>query len=156
MKLLHTVRDKLIQLETLFAAASLFLLLILAILQILARNFFDTGIGSADALTRYLVLYVTFFGAAVAIDRDRHIKIDVCSTLFSPHALRRLYRPLRGIAAVICALLSDAAIRFWFDEFSYAADHERWHVYVGIVIPVGFLLLTVQFVLAALLGPGDD
>lgn len=156
MKLLQLVRARLVQMETLFAAASLFLLLMLAVLQILARNFFDSGIEFADALTRYLVLYVTFFGAAVAVERDRHIKIDVCSTLLKPATLRTLYRPLRAIAALICAFLSHAAIRFWLDEVNFAADHERWQIYVGFVIPLGFVLLTLQFLLAALLGPGED
>lgn len=156
MTVLRSIRDTLVKLEAFLAAASLLLLLLLAVLQIVARNVFDSGIGTADALTRYLVLYVTFFGAAVAIDRDRHIKIDVCSTMLSQQALSKLYRPLRAIAAVICAFLSDAAIRFWLDEYTYAADHERWQVYASFVIPVGFVLLTAQFVLGALLGPGDD
>ncbi|MDT8388310.1 MAG: TRAP transporter small permease subunit [Thiogranum sp.] len=156
MELLRSLRDRLVQLETALAAISLLLLLLLAVLQIVARNFFDTGIASADTLTRYLVLYITFFGAAVAIDRDRHIKIDAISTLLSPQALRTLYRPLRAVAALVCGFLSDAAIRFWLDEVNYAAAHERWQIYVGFVIPLGFVLLTLQFVLAALLGPGDE
>jgi len=70
--------------------------------------------------------------------------------------MSRMYRPLRAIAALVCAFLSNAAINFWLDQVNYAADHERWQIYVGFVIPLGFLLLTLQFLLAALLGPGED
>ncbi|MEA2080722.1 MAG: TRAP transporter small permease subunit [Pseudomonadota bacterium] len=152
MQVLKRLRYRLIQVETWLAAGSLFLLLALALLQILARNLFDAGIAEADTLTRYLVLYVTFFGAAVAVERDRHIKIDVCCALLSPAMLRKLYRPMRVMAAVVCAFLADAAIRYWRDEWLYAPDYERWLVLVGLVIPVGFVLLTMQFFLAAILG----
>ena len=155
MPLLKKLRDGLIQLETWLAAASLLLLLVLALLQILIRNLFDAGIADADTLTRYLVLYVTFFGAAVAVDRDRHIKIDVCCTLLKPVTLRKLYRPMRALAAAVCAFFTDAAIRFWLDSWQYAPQHEQWLVLVGLIIPVGFALLTLQFVLASILGQDD-
>jgi len=152
MRVIKHLHRRLIQLETWLAAGSLFLLLSLALLQILARNFFDTGIAAADTLTRYLVLYVTFFGAAVAVQRDRHIKIDVACALLSPAMLKKLYRPTQMLAAVVCAFLADAAIRYWRDEWLYAPDHEHWLVVVGLVMPVGFVLLTIQFFLAAILG----
>lgn len=152
MLVVKRLHNRLIQLETWLAAGSLFLLLLLALLQILARNLFDAGIAEADTLTRYLVLYVTFFGAAVAVQRDRHIKIDVACAMLSPSTLKRLYRPMQGLAALVCAFLADAAIRYWRDEWLYAPDHERWLVLVGLVIPVGFVLLTLQLLLAAILG----
>ena len=152
MTVLKRLHNGLIQLETWLAAGSLFLLLALALLQILARNLFDAGIAEADTLTRYLVLYVTFFGAAVAVQRDRHIKIDVCCTMLSPATLRKLYRPTQALAGTVCAFLADAAIRYWRDEWLYAPDHERWLVLVGVVIPLGFSLLTIQLFLAAILG----
>lgn len=138
------------------ASASLLLLLVLALVQIVARNAFDAGISQADALTRYLVLYVTFFGAALAADRNRHIKIDIACTALSATTLAALYRPLRALTALVCAFFADAAIRFWRDEWLYAQDYERWQVLVGLILPVGFVLLTVHFLLATLLGPDDD
>lgn len=156
MPLLSALRETLLRIETWLAAGSLLLLLALTLLQILARNLFDSGIADADALTRYLVLYVTFFGAAVAVERNKHIRIDAATALLSRRAVQQLYRPLQAIAALVCALLAHAAIRFWLDELNYAADHERWHVYVSVVIPVGFVLLTLQFLLAALFGQDDD
>ena len=152
MSFLKKLRDTLTQIENWLAAASLLLLLLLALVQILARNLFDSGIAEADTLTRYLVLYVTFFGAAVAVQRGRHIKIDVLCALMQPAAVNKLYRPLHAGAALVCVLFTDAAIRFWRDSWQFAPQHEQWLVLVGLVIPVGFALLTLQFILAALLG----
>ncbi len=156
MKFLSLVRDRLLQLELLLAAASLLLLLALALVQILARNAFDAGVAQADTLTRYLVLYVTFFGATLAVDRHRHIRIDVANTLLSPRTQAQLFRPLHALAALVCVFFADAAVRFWRDEWTYAQDYERWQVLVGLILPVGFVLLTLHFLLAALLGPDDD
>lgn len=155
MTFLRQLRDHLVQVETWLAAGSLLLLLCLAVTQIVARNLFDTGFAGADSLTRYLVLYVTFFGAAVAVERDRHIKIDVCCVVLPIRALRALYRPMRAIAALVCGVLAAAAIRFWLDEWQFAPQHERWQVLVALVIPVGFVLLSAQFALAALIGQED-
>jgi TRAP-type C4-dicarboxylate transport system permease small subunit len=154
--LLRKARAGLTQVETWLAAGSLLLLLVLALLQIVARNLFDTGFVTADTLSRYLVLYVTFFGAALAIERDRHIRIDVACSFLSRATLNRLYRPMHGLAALVCLLLTYAAIRYWRDAWQYAPAQERWLVLVGLVIPVGFGLLTLQYLLAALLGEDDD
>ncbi len=152
---LQRLRHFLIQTETWMAAGSLLLLLLLALAQILARNLFDSGLPAADTLTRYMVLYVTFLGAALAVDHDRHIKIDVCCSFLAPTTLRHLYRPMSAIAATVCAFFADAAIRYWRDEWLYAPDHERWLVLVGLIIPTGFCLLTLHFVLTALLGKDE-
>jgi len=156
MTALRYIRDRLVQFEVLLAAASLLLLLLLALIQIIARNGFDTGIAQADSLTRHLVLYVTFFGAALAIDRERHIKIDIASTLLSEKTRALLYRPLQILAAVVCGFLADAAVRFWRDEWAYVQDYERWQTLVGLILPTGFILLTLHFLLAAILGRDDD
>jgi TRAP-type C4-dicarboxylate transport system permease small subunit len=152
MALLKQLRDGLIKIETWLAAGSLLLLLCLALAQILARNLFDTGFAHADSLTRYLVLYVTFFGAAVAVDRQRHIKIDVCCVALPLRALHALYRPMHALTALVCAAMAAAAVHFWLDAWQFAPQHERWQVLVALVIPVGFTLLSLQFTLAALIG----
>ncbi|HFD79376.1 MAG TPA: TRAP transporter small permease [Gammaproteobacteria bacterium] len=156
MTTLQRLHDHLVRLESWLAAGSLLLLLLLTLLQILARNLFDAGLAGADTLTRYLVLYVTFFGAALAVGRNRHIRIDLACTLLSPTAMRRLYRPLRAIAALVCALFCVAAIRFWQDDWLYSPADERWLVLVSLVIPLGFGLLTLEFLLAAIIGPEDE
>ena len=52
-------------------------MILLAAYQVVARNFFDTGILWGDALVRVLVLWVTFIGATIASRNDEHIRIDL-------------------------------------------------------------------------------
>jgi len=153
MNVLAWIRTILVRLETLSVALSLLLLLGLALGQIVARNFFSTGLADADTLVRYLVLYVLFIGAALAAEHDRHICIDVCSTVLSRTTMDALYRPISAITALVCAFFSDAALRYWLDELAFAEDYEIWLVMVQLVMPVGFMLLTIQFALNAIQGP---
>lgn len=150
---LEAVRRGLTRLETLIAGLSLLLLVALTLAQTVARNGFGTGLPAVDALTRQLVLYVMFFGAALAADVSRHIRIDAVSAWLGEAWVDRLYRPLQLTGAAICVLLTDAAARFWLDAWRYAGDHERWRVLLDLVIPAGFGLLVAHFLLGVLLGP---
>ena len=149
------VRSKrlLTRVETALAGLSLLLMVTLTLVQILARNLFESGLPMADAITRHMVLYVAFFGAALAADAQRHIRIDVVSAWLSQEWLDRLSRPLHALACIVCLIMTQAAARFWIDEWQYAAVNERWQALFTLILPVGFGLLSLHFLLAAILGP---
>jgi TRAP-type C4-dicarboxylate transport system permease small subunit len=144
-----SLRHSLVRLDSFMACLSLLLLLLLIIGQVLLRNLLDSGIPHADILSRYLVLYVTFFGAALAIEEHRHIRIDVVAILFKPERLHALRRPLYLISAITCIILTRAAVRFWYDDWQYVAEHERWSSILALITPFGFGLLSLHFLLGA-------
>jgi TRAP-type C4-dicarboxylate transport system permease small subunit len=148
------LRATLVRLDSFMACASLLLLLLLVLAQVLLRNLLDTGIPHADILSRYLVLYVTFFGAALAIENHRHIRIDVLAAFLDPRQVRILRQPLYLVAAIICVAMTWAGVRFWYDDWQYVAEHERWSSILALITPFGFGLLTVHFLLGALF-PAD-
>ncbi len=154
--MLHRTLRLLGRVEAFLAGASLLLILALILAQIVARNLFDTGIAGADALVRELVLYVMFLGAALATSRNHHIRIDLVSHLGKGRIARLMFRPLALAGAIICLLLAWAALRFWLDERHYAAPHELWLTWLNLILPVGFALVAIHFVLSALLGPPED
>ena len=131
------------------AALSLLTLLLLSLAQIAARNLFHTGLPVADALSRYLVLYVALLGAVAATEGDRHIKIDIATTLL-PRLARLLHRPFQVLSGIVCALLSLAAWHFWREEMQYAATGEQWIAILEVILPVGFALLAVHFLILGL------
>lgn len=153
---LHRFRRLLTRAETALAGLSLLLLVGLTLAQTVARNLFDTGLPAADAVTRHLVLYILFFGAALAAEGQRHIRIDVVSAWLAQTTLDRLHRPLNALAALVCILFTLAAARFWLDEWAYVSAVERWQTLMNLILPLGFGLLCVHFLLAALLGPRFD
>jgi TRAP-type C4-dicarboxylate transport system permease small subunit len=97
-----------------------------------------------------MVLYVTFFGAALAIDHHRHIRLDVVAAFMS-RKLRHTFRmPLYLLSTVICALYARASWRFWYDDWQYVAEHERWSSILALITPFGFALLALNFLIAGL------
>ncbi len=52
-------------------------LMIFALLQIVLRNFFSTGIIWGDTLLRHVVLWISLLGAARAAAENRHIRIEL-------------------------------------------------------------------------------
>lgn len=154
MEILARCRSGLIWLETWLAAASLLTLLALSFIQIIIRNLFDTGIPGLEEAARHLVLYVMFFGAVLAVEPNHHIKIDVLGSWLSRHQSGPLARFLLLFAATVCALFCQAALRFWQDEWQYANSSQQLEVLLNLVLPVGFGLLSLHFLLAAILGPG--
>ena len=147
---LTALRHALIRMETFMAGGSLLLLLAIVFGQVLVRNFLDSSIPHADILSRYLVLYVTFFGAALAIESHRHIRIDVVAACMKPERMYKLRPPLYLVSACLCAALTWAAMRFWYDDWQYVADHERWASILALITPFGFFLLTLHFLLGGL------
>lgn len=148
-----SLRHALMRMEKTVAGCALLLLLALVFGQVLARDLFESSIPAADILSRYLVLYVTFFGAALAIESQRHIRLDVITIWMQPEQSRHLKPPLYLISAVLCAVLAWAAMRFWYDDWQYVAEHERWSSVLALVTPCGFSLLSLHFLLGALFRP---
>jgi TRAP-type C4-dicarboxylate transport system permease small subunit len=67
--------------------------------------------------------------------------------------MRILRPPLYLISACLCAALTWAAMRFWYDDWQYVADHERWASILALITPFGFSLLTLHFLLGGLFKP---
>ena len=67
------------------------LMMVTAFAQIAVRNLFGIGLTWSEPLVRYLVLWVGFLGAALAVREGRHITIEVAV----------LWRPARDSGALI-------------------------------------------------------
>ena len=133
--------------ETAAAGLSLLLLAALVFGQIIARNFFDTGIPGAEEKDVEQQMAAQDIGAALATDAARHIRIDLLTVWMPEHLLARLYRPLLAIGVLVMLLLAHAAWRFWQDSWAYCQPHECWTVALDLVIPGGFCLLALHFLL---------
>lgn len=146
----------LVRVEEWLAVFSVLLLLGASLAQIIARNLFHSGFPLADPLTRHLVLYIAFLGAALAVAQDRHIKIDIAGYLLTPRARARLYRPFCLLAALVCAVFFSAAVRFFHAAWQAAAPNERWVMAMAVILPVGYLLLVMHFLLQAAVGSNSQ
>jgi len=124
----------------------------LTLSQIIALNFFDLGFPQLDAISRHLVLFIAFSGAALVSEQNNHIKIDILAAFLNSRQKEILVRPLLIISSIICGIFAWHASRFWLDGLCYAATHELWIVYMALVLPIGFIVLSLHFLLLTITG----
>lgn len=145
--ILYRIRKHLVHIEKIFAALSLATLLALSLLQVILRNFFDLGFSEIDIVSRHLVLFVTFMGAALVSEGNRHIKIDCVSAAIRQSRRDRIRKPLQLFSSIVCAIFSWHAVRFWLDEKAFAPDNEQLALYLALILPAGFFILSLHFFL---------
>lgn len=152
LNIIFKIKHGLITFEKIIAGSSLLLLLILAVIQIIARNFFETSFSHMDVLSRHLILFIIFMGAALVSEQNRHIKIDILTAFLSTENQEKIIRPLLLLCAVISAVFAWYSVSFWLDEWQYAPANERWSVYLALILPIGFFILALHLFLLTITG----
>lgn len=136
----------------------------MAFLQVVLREFWSTGIIWGDVFLRHLVLWIGFFGAALAAKESRHFSINIITRRL-PSSVQRVVQIFLDLtAAVVCYFLVQAGISFIADEIKYNTQPlftvlgtNVMSYYLEIVIPIGFGLIGLHFLFRAIevavLGP---
>jgi len=152
LEALHNIHKAFSVLERYAVAFSLLSLLLLTIVQVIARNFFDTGFNEIELVQRHLVIYVAFLGAILATERNRHIKIDALCACLSFQIRALTIRPFLFLTSLVCAAMTYYAFNFWSDEWEFSADNERWVLIMLTIYPIGYTLLSLHFFLLSIVG----
>jgi len=129
--------------------ASFVMMLSLAVLQILLRNFFEAGVFWADAFLRMLILWIALLGAMIATREQDHINIDALSRYF-PELTRKFVRSAMAlISAVVCGIAAWYGSKFvlleFEDESMAFASVPTWTT--EIIIPFAFLVMAIRFMI---------
>ena len=138
--------------EDLLLAALLLAMVVLAVLLIVLRNAFDSGIVWGDELLRILVLWLCLVGSIAASRDDNHLAIDVVSR-FLPAPFQSLARALTHFfTAAICATIAWYAWKFVRIEAEFGARVlGQWPSWaVQSILPVGFALIAYRYLMHGL------
>lgn len=131
------------------AAALLGMVMVFVSVSVLSRYFFDNPMAWVIETSEYALLYSTLLGSAWLLRRDGHTKVDIVLNLVSPRrrALMNTYTSVLGFAACLALL--------YYSSLTTYSNYERGLMLVKIfqvpkfvpllVIPLGSLLLTIQF-----------
>jgi TRAP-type C4-dicarboxylate transport system permease small subunit len=126
-------------------------MLSLAMLQILLRNLFRTGLVWIDPLLRHLVLWIGVTGAVVATGRLRHIQMDVIGRLLPPGPRLLVTRLTSLVAAGICAVIARGAWVYLGEEADFGSAGllgiPSWAL--TSVLFLGFALMSARFAVRA-------
>lgn len=127
-------------------------MILLAAYQVIARNFFDTGILWGDSLVRVLVLWVTFIGATIASRNDEHIRIDLLTRFTGVRSSLWLARFRSLFTAFIAGVFAWYSYQFvlldYEDGIIAFASVPAW--ICEIIMPVGAALICLRYLIRAL------
>ena len=156
MNLLKRIDKALTRFEGYVLITLLFIMVVMAFLQVVLRNLFSSGILWADVFLRHLLLWLGFLGAAIATSENRHINIDAVRRFLSKRMRSAVEVLTDSFAAVVCFMLARASWTFVQGEITdhrvLFGDIPSW--YAQVIIPVGFGLLVMHFAIRALLHLG--
>jgi len=151
MKVLLAVDRALSRVEGWILIALLSVMVLLSFVQVVLRNVFHEGIIWADILLRHIVLWIGFLGAAIATSEDRHISIDAFARFLPDRVCHAASAITHLFAAAVCGILAHASLTFIHNDLASGSEFlpgiPAW--YSEIIIPVGFVLLALHFVIRA-------
>jgi len=140
--------EKITQAERVFVAFCLGMMVLMVLIQIFLRNFYQSGIVGGDSLVKHLVLWVAFLGAGLATREGSHIRIDVASKVF-PEGLKPYVQVAVDVfSIIICSTLVYASYNFVAIEYEGQGTipfHDIPVWMMEIIIPIGFLVITLRF-----------
>lgn len=148
-KIIFFIDRTLVKLETFIMSASLIGLLLLAFLQVILRNFFDSGIHWADVFNRLMVLWVGMFAATVAAKTNLHLSLEVL-TKFLPDRFKTIVNVFVNIfVIVVCGFLANASWLFFQDQIMFESADVLFEglpkAYFSVIFPIGFSLLAWRY-----------
>ncbi len=143
--------------ENLTLAFSFLTMLVLAVMQIALRNFFDGGFLWAESFVRVLVLWIAILGALVATRENNHISIDVMARFLPEIWCKIVSFVINLIAAAICITVAFYALEFVGYEYQDGtiafANVPTW--ICQSILPIGFGLMGVRFFMNGIKGLFD-
>lgn len=143
--------------ETYLLAGLLTALLLMSVLQIILRVFFDTGFIWAEAVSRQGVLWLALLGALSATREKKHISIDALPRLLPAKTHQAVWAISQLAASIVAAALT------WYGWGMVQLEREAPGVFVGTIpswwpmclFVAGFGLISLRFVFAAFSKPAE-
>lgn len=114
--------------------------------QVVLRKLFQRGYSDINLFLQFAVLWIAFLGSILATARQRHIRIDALTQVFSPGANRWVLAVVNLTGLGLCVVLSRAGFTF-YDEFSVSAWGWGENPIAYLSFLVGFGIVALEFLI---------
>jgi len=150
---LSAVRVALLKIEDFILIGMLLGAILLAVLQIFLRNFFDSGIVWGDVLLRIMVLWIGMFGAMYASRNNEHINIELGLKYLSDKSKPYVQAVVFIFTGSICAIVAWYSFQFVMFEYQ---DGEMAFAKVPVwvteaIIPIAFANISIRYFISTIL-----
>jgi C4-dicarboxylate transporter, DctQ subunit len=148
------VFDRIIDAGAALAAALLVAVMLATTVKVVYRYGLQQSLIGVDQISGTLLLYIAFLGAAWVLRRDEHVTIDLLLGQVAPRTRRMLLLASALLGAAVClavaALGALEVVNSLQRGIRIPAEIEMPRAVNLVVIPIGFLLLGLQFLRRAL------
>lgn len=149
---LSKLHQFLLKIEAIMTIGLLLSMMLIATVQIVMRNLFDSGLLWAESYIRVAVLWLALFGAMLASRHHKHLAIDALIPRLSPPVQYWLKRFNDLFSAVICFIISYHSSFFIYSDYQEGsiafATVPSW--LCEVIIPIAFALIGYRYLLTAL------
>ena len=160
MKIIRLLNSAIAAIEQWLIILSLVLMIACSFITVILRALYShshfywannilSSIDWSEPFVRLLVLWIAFLGASLLTRDNRHINIDILSSLL-PFVYRR-YRDitLSIISALVCLILMWASIEYIKIEFHFKGSlFPGMPAWIGhMIIPLGFMTISGRFII---------
>jgi TRAP-type C4-dicarboxylate transport system permease small subunit len=139
--------------EELILSLLLSAMIVLSCLQIILRQFFDSGLPWADPLLRYLVVWGGFLGAVLAVSMGKHIALDILSNFLSPAVKKSASIVTQLFSAIVCGFLTYASWLFILNEMQFGSTPllsiPSWCW--NLIFPIAFAAMTLRYAIGTVI-----
>lgn len=122
-------------------------MIVLAGMQIILRNAFETGFTESDDLLRVLVLWVGMVGAVVATRERRHISIDILTRYLSDKNRQYVEIIINLFVVAVCGLLATHSMRMLLVDYNDGtiafSQVPTW--LLESILPLAFAIITLRY-----------
>ena len=133
--------------------SALLLMTAVLFLNSIGRSVLNVSFVGGPALSRLLVIWLTFLGAYLAVRSGTHITVDVLQRLLTPRAVKRLSIPIGLFGAATTAYIAWLSAVFTWTRFDSGQMDPMLEIPSGLFylpVPIGGLLMALAFLQAAL------
>jgi TRAP-type C4-dicarboxylate transport system permease small subunit len=120
----------------------------LVFINVLARYAFNFSIIWAEEVSQYLMIWIAYLGAGLALREGRHVALEVLHDRLPAPISRRLRMAIGGI--VLAFLGTVTVLGFQFSLFVWTQETPVLNISLGIptlAIPIGCLLFALHLIL---------
>jgi TRAP-type C4-dicarboxylate transport system permease small subunit len=121
---------------------------ILVFVNVIARYWFNFSIIWAEEISQYLMIWIAYLGAGLALREGRHVALEILHDRLTPVMSRRVRMILGGL--VLAFLGTVTVLGFQFSMFVWEQETPVLNISLGIPtlgIPIGCLLFVVHLLL---------
>lgn len=141
-----------LKVETGLLITLLLSMIVIAVIQIVMRNFFDAGLFWAEAYVRISVLWVALLGAMIGSRSGKHVAIDFLVLKMNEKTRLRVRRFTDLFTAVLCFIIAYHSSIFIQSEYQDAGlafgKVPSW--FCELIIPITFAVIACRYLVAGL------